>query len=387
MQNSINIYKPTATDLSVTTFPNINIAADLLADKETLLRKELSGLFNGKPEEFDTGKALAIIENLLQQFYEDKDRYRSNSWKSLNFLWNTFVNWSLERELTPLPASTTCFEQFLVSVEQKYKANTLSLFRWTVSTIHSAAGVPNPTDTDLVKRKIKGIKKRKAENFEHIKQASAFKTTHLDLLMGDWRESEKPIERRDLALLTLGYETMLRESELARIKFEHIKINHNGCAVITVPISKTNHSGEPDVITVSQQCTNIITEYLSSVGLDFDSSYYLFKRLHASGKLLSEAFCDNDNPAKPLTGKTVDNIFGNAWQYLTDTYKGLMRNIPKWSGHSARVGACQDLLQQGYTHLQVQQAGRWSSIEMVYRYGRDVTSEESAMYRARLGRT
>lgn len=35
--------------------------------------------------------------------------------------------------------------------------------------------------------------------------------------------------------------------------------------------------------------------------------------------------------------------------------------IPRWSGHSARVGASQDLAADGYNTLEIMQAGRWTS--------------------------
>ena len=362
---------------------SVSSVADLLTDEQELLKRELSGLFNGDTGDFDTARALTIIDNLLKRFYEDKDRYRTNSWKALDYLWNTFVNWCQNKNYTPIPASAFVVEQFFATEENKYKANTLALFLWAISTIHRAAGVPNPTDTELAKHRLKSIRKRKVEKAEFTEQVSAFRENHLELLIGDWRNSNKSILRRDLALLCTSYETLLRESELTRIKFEHITINSKGCAVITIPVTKTNHSGNPDVVTVSPQCTHIISEYLECVGLDFEGSNYLFKRLHANGSLLNESFLNGLKPVKPITGKTVDYIFGKAWDHLTTTYQGLMRNVPKWSGHSARVGACQDLLQSGYNPLQVQQAGRWSSIEMVYRYGRDILSEESAMFRAR----
>ncbi|MBY6289467.1 tyrosine-type recombinase/integrase [Enterobacter bugandensis] len=59
----------------------------------------------------------------------------------------------------------------------------------------------------------------------------------------------------------------------------------------------------------------------------------------------------------PLSVDTVENIFARAWEKLGLEALG----IPRWSGHSARVGASQDLAAAGYNTLEIMQAGRWTS--------------------------
>lgn len=78
----------------------------------------------------------------------------------------------------------------------------------------------------------------------------------------------------------------------------------------------------------------------------------------------------------------VENIFAKAWMELDLERLG----IPRWSGHSARVGASQDLAADGYNTLEIMQAGRWTSERMVIRYCRDILAGESAMARRRAGK-
>jgi hypothetical protein len=54
----------------------------------------------------------------------------------------------------------------------------------------------------------------------------------------------------------------------------------------------------------------------------------------------------------------------------------------KLSGHSARVGAAQDLLALNIDMASVMQAGRWRDTRMPMRYGEKVLASRGAMARA-----
>ena len=59
---------------------------------------------------------------------------------------------------------------------------------------------------------------------------------------------------RDGALLSLAYDTGLRVSELVRVACDHITVERDGSAVLTVPRSKTDQEGQGGVlVTVVQK--------------------------------------------------------------------------------------------------------------------------------------
>jgi hypothetical protein len=123
---------------------------------------------------------------------------------------------------------------------------------------------------------------------------------------------------------------------------------------------------------LSRQCVEILDNYLNK---DVNDSPYLLKAMKRNGK---PAVQD-----KPISRFTIDRVFKLAFDDLATANANIVSNMSAWSGHSARVGACQDLLSEGYSVLEVQQAGRWASSEMVYRYGRNILASESAMAKAR----
>jgi len=79
-----------------------------------------------------------------------------------------------------------------------------------------------------------------------------------------------------------------------------------------------------------------------------------------------------------LTAQNVSSMFRKVGQWI-----GLDRE--EWeriSGHSARVGAAQDLLALNIDLSSVMQAGRWRDTRMPVRYGEKVLASRGAMARA-----
>jgi hypothetical protein len=80
----------------------------------------------------------------------------------------------------------------------------------------------------------------------------------------------------------------------------------------------------------------------------------------------------------PLTAQNVTAIFRKVGQWI-----GLERE--EWerlSGHSARVGAAQDLLALNISLASVMQAGRWKDTRMPMRYAERVLATRGGMAQA-----
>ncbi|WP_076415037.1 tyrosine-type recombinase/integrase [Shewanella sp. UCD-KL12] len=349
-----------------------NTLEESLLDNRSLLEKRLKSQLSLTAEHIDNDLVKSLINQLLADFANNDSALSDNTLKSLFIYWNVFEQWCNEHNHVSLPASAATFIAYINDKKSVVKMNTLSQYRWAVSKIHLAAGLPSPSHTQKVMDIVGGIRKQKARASEMVTQASPFRSHHIDELVSLWVNHQSPLECRNLAIMITAYETMLRESELARIELSHITYHDDGRATLLIPFTKTNLSGEPDVVMLSRQCVEILERYLSH---SINDSVYLFKKMAKNG-----------NPAtqhNPISRFTIDRVFKQAYLSFCTHRPQLIRGISDWSGHSARVGACQDLLSAGYSVLEVQQAGRWSSSEMVYRYGRNILAKESAMAQAR----
>ena len=335
--------------------------------------------------EAQTKQIKSAIEHLMREFTKRDERYADNSLAQLYSNWGRFEEWCLENNHHPLPAAPETVELFFDSKKSNLHRNSKKSYGWAISKIHRITGCPDPMLDEMVRDKMAAIFRKKVEKGEMIVQASAFREKHLDKITEYWRHSPSLALRRNLALLTVAYETLLRASELANIRFGHINYSGDGTAELTIPITKTNHSGEPDTAIFSEEAVDIIQEYLEMADLDTtDPEGFLFvgvSRHNTAYKPKLDKLTGKKSHKK-MTTWTVEQIFNKAWDELNLGRMG----IAPFTGHSARVGACQDLLTEGYTILQVQQAGRWSSPSMVMRYGRGILAKDGAMAMKRANR-
>lgn len=316
------------------------------------------------------------MARFVNDFMATSGRYSKNTLRRLTCSWGMFVRWCDENSLNSVPAKTETVNRYLSHRAMTVHRNSLASDRWAIGRMHKAAGCPDPSGDPRVSDTLAAIVRQKVADEEEIEQASPMRECYLDQLVDLWRGSQQVIERRDLALLTLAYETLLRAVEVSRIKMKHLAIQPDGAGVLTVPITKTNHSGEPDKIALSRQAVSLIMEYLQLAGREYD---------HKSEAALFGGFGRHQTALKrgaPLSVKTIERIFAKAHGALGLSVMGLA----VWTGHSARVGAAQDMAASGCTILQIMQAGRWGSEAMVLRYCRDILASEGAMAVRRAGR-
>lgn len=361
-----NMGLATATDLAPTTI------AESLLDNRSRLENRLKSQLEKPIDEVDNQEIRRLIASLLADFANNDSQLSDNTLKALFVNWAIFEQWCSERDIISLPASSQNFIQFLSDKKSQVKMNTLSQYRWAVNKIHLAAGLPSPSHTQKAIDVVTGIRKKKALSSELVTQAQPFREVHCDALFEFWYHEPNPLISRNLAIMVTAYETMLRESELARIEHAHLTFHDDGRATLLIPFTKSRKSGEPDTTMLSRQCVDTIKKYLS---LDVNGSTYLFKKMRRNGKPTTQN--------KAISRYTIDRVFKQAYDCLSLNRPELLQGISLWSGHSARVGACQDLLSAGYSTLEVQQAGRWSSGQMVFQYGRNILAKESAMAKAR----
>lgn len=355
--------------------PSIAVTVEeSLLDTRSLLQKKLKEQLELPSAEVDKSLVNNLISGLLADFARNDAELSENTLKTLFIYWNTFEQWCDKRNYVSLPASANTFLEYIEDKKSSAKMNSLSQYRWAVGKIHLAAGLPSPAHSQTVIDVMKGIKKNRARSGSLAEQASPFRSNHLDELIILWNKSSSSVECRNLAIMITAYESMLRESELARIKILDLKFTTDGRATLTIPFTKTNVSGEPDVVMLSRQCVEMIERYLSH---NLNDSVYLFKKMTKNGSPAVQTAA--------ISRSTIHRVFVLAYDTFLAQQGSIVEveKLKAWSGHSARVGACQDLLTAGYSVLEVQQSGRWSTSEMVYLYGRDILAKDSAMAKAR----
>jgi len=146
---------------------------------------------------------------------------------------------------------------------------------------------------------------------------------------------------------------MRRRSELCAFKFTDISLAPNGKPVIKLNFSKTDQFGTDKIIPISEVLLTLLHQWQDIVG---DNGYVLRSiRRHGNiGKSLSPS------PVSVILKTLQATIHSN-------------KNTPLFSGHSFRVGAPLDLLEQGEPLEKIMLRGGWQGDSTAMKYLRSWT--------------
>lgn len=152
--------------------------------------------------------------------------------------------------------------------------------------------------------------------------------------------------KRDAALLSVGYDTLCRSSELSWMRVEDVRLAETR---IYIPRSKSDPFGDGRVAALSSPSITLISRWLEASAI-FEGP--LFRGLH-TGTLSSSR----------LNTSSIRRIMKSAAHRA-----GLKEEAKLLSGHSMRVGGAQDLLVSGHNALAIMTAGGWKNADVVARY-------------------
>ena len=156
---------------------------------------------------------------------------------------------------------------------------------------------------------------------------------------------------RNQVLLRLGYETMRRRSELCAFKFEDICQAPNRKPAIRLNFSKTDQFGTGKILPISQDLFDLLRKWKSMIN---DEGYILrsiSRHEHIGGNL------------HPASISTILKALQKDLQINSDEQP--------LSGHSFRVGAALDLLEQGEPLERIMLRGGWQTDSTTMKYLRD----------------
>ncbi|RJG37757.1 tyrosine-type recombinase/integrase [Motilimonas pumila] len=275
----------------------------------------------------------------------------------------------LYHQAISLPMSVEQAIEFLDYLAQlNYKSATITRKTASLSVLHDSCGYTqslNPTTHQAFKLKLKGIKKRFGVAQQ---QATPLRIKHLELL--EYLYTQAPItvaQVRDLLILNLAFDAMLRRQELVNIEVGHIQYAETGeGGTLYIPFSKTDQEGEGTYVWLSSKCMHYYQTWLTMTGV---SQGQLLRKLTKHGKISKHS---------KVTDTTIYRTFKRVGQLLSTE-----QEILNFSGHSGRVGAAVELTKAKTSLAEIQNTGRWKSPVMPARYSRQLQAEQSAMAKLR----
>jgi integrase len=304
--------------------------------------------------------ALVPADRLADWSGMARGAFAPNTLRAWRADWEIFSEFCRTLGLEPLPASPKTVRDFAFECLAKDKRPaTIRRYVSTIGRAHRASGVLDPTASEEVKLALKEMG-RKAPARQ--RQARGLTWAEIELFLSVEPRNLRDI--RDRALVAVAYDTMCRREELVSLLVEDIAEAGDGSGSILIRRSKTDTTGEGATAYLSAFTIGLISQWINESGLKAGP---MFVRVHGAAGV-----------AESLTPQVVTSVFRKVGQWI-----GLPRE--EWeriSGHSARVGAAQDLLALNIDLSSVMQAGRWKDTRMPMRYGERVLASRGGMARA-----
>ena len=375
----------------------------------------------------EAGQRIVMNEPLLAAYQAASSPH---SIRALKSDLEAFDLWCRRSKRVSLPALPETVADYLdARAGEGSKPASLGRYKASIAKIHQLLELKDPTPASLVKLRLQAIRRR----------LGAAQTQARPLrFKGPVRNVERDEPRglnvrallescaedlpglRDRALLSAGYDTGLRASELVAIVVEDIiEAIDPDARLLTIRRSKGDQEGEGATAYLSPRTVRAIAAWTKAAGIEGGA---VFRRVNVrrykakaavrgrridsiSGREAWDLRKMRSKPAiparvefdvgqGPLHPSSIGSIYRVMIQRAFDagaladlTTDDLVRLLQGISAHSTRVGLNQDLFASGEDLAGIMDALRWKSPRMPLAYNRNLAAEQGAAGRlmAKLG--
>ena len=257
-----------------------------------------------------------------------------------------YQNWCLQNNLETIPATAENMAMYVDYLSNNNKSATIRRRINSLGTVLKLSKNHDPTKQPEV---ILALKRMHRKIGRAQEQATPLTKSLLNQLLNNCDNGIMGI--RNQVLLRLGYETMRRRSELCAFRFEDIDCAPNGKPIIRLNFSKTDQYGAGKVLPISEELLNLLGKWKGIVC----NEGFILRSINKHGQI-----GDSLNPASIST-------------ILKTLQEGLKSgsNEQPLSGHSFRVGAALDLLEQGEPLEKIMLRGGWQTDSTAMKYLRN----------------
>ncbi|MCL1031413.1 tyrosine-type recombinase/integrase [Serratia silvae] len=314
------------------------------------------------------------ISARLRELVRDKGAFAANTWEQLISVMRIVAAWAKKEGRIFFPMKSTDLRDYISHMEEKGMAvSTIQVHTSMIAMLHREAQVVSPTSSSTVRRAMRLTRRSALVAGERTGQAVPFRRDDLFSLDVLWVASDRVAIIRNLAFLHVAYSTLLRMSEISRIRVRDIGRAPDGRIILNVGYTKTVLKAGGVTKSLSFQSSERLTSWINMAGLADHPDAFLFCGTHRTNKAII-------NTTKPLTAPSMEKIFSDAWAALEkNDVKANKDRYTCWTGHSARVGAAQDMAAAGYSVAQIMQEGTWTKPETVMGYIRHIEAQKGAM--------
>jgi site-specific recombinase XerD len=279
----------------------------------------------------------------------------ANTQRSYRAGWQHFVTWCAAHTLAPLPATPQTLVLYLTARAEQVTPGTLASRVAAIRFAHQQHGHASPTTHPLVRDVLSGIRRTQGTRPGQVLGLTRDLLTRLLQATGDSLR-----DRRNRALVAVAYDLLGRRSELIALAVEDLERTPDGSATVLIRRSKTDPEGTGVPLYLAPDTLAALEAWLAAAGI---TTGLVFRALTKGGQVRAR-----------LSADAVARIFKQMAQ-AAGLSPALVQGI---AGHSARVGAAQDMAVHGIDLAGIMQAGRWKTPQMAGRYIERITARRGA---------
>ena len=284
-----------------------------------------------------------MIDDILAKF---DGAFAENTIRAYRSDFIQYQIWCSQNKLGPIPASAETMALYVDYLSNINKSATIRRRINSLGTILKLSKNYDPTKESEV---VLALKRMHRKIGRAQQQATPLTKPLLNQLLSNCDNSFRGL--RNQILLRLGYETMRRRSELCAFKFEDISNTPTGKPIIKLKFSKTDQYGAGKVLPISVDLATLLQQWREVVG----TGGYILRSISRHGLI--------GNNLHPASISTL----------LKALQKDLKMDSDEQplSGHSFRIGAALDLLEQGEPLERIMLRGGWQTDSTAMSYLRN----------------
>ena len=231
----------------------------------------------------DESTAIALAALAEEGRRLDENARARRTWASYQADWAHFTDWCTGVDLDPLPAAPSTVALYLTEAARSFKVSTLRRRLAAISVVHQGYGHPSPTTDAIVRTRMKGIARDKAD--ETVTRKAPAWGRDVRRMVADL--ADDPRGTRDRALLTIGFAGGFRRSELVGLDVADVTETTDGL-VVRIRRSKTDQEGTGRTIGIpygSHPTSCPVRALRAWRQINHDPSGPLFRRIHGRATL------------------------------------------------------------------------------------------------------
>ncbi len=315
-----------------------------------------------------------LLDRLRTWAVRAKGAYADNTWRAWRADIRVWCGWCRARGRAAFPAAPEDVTAFIAEVGAQGRAvATIRRYMASLSRLHRSARAADPT-RDPDDQVMLAVRKLARAVGTRQRQATPMHDTDRDKMVAalGWDDPKgrgrimATRDIRDAALICTLYDGLFRRAEVIGLRIEDLEFFEEQDGLILLRRSKTDQEGEGDLRYLSPQTMVWINRWLVRLR-DAEQARLPKGDRAAQGTA--------PMPTGPLFRRVrregiigLDPLSPNSVVLILERAAKRAKLDQRFSGHSGRVGAAQDLDAQGFTTLQIQGAGAWKSPAMVARY-------------------